>query len=161
MSGRASVRLRLRRSDSLALRQIPPLPPLPVLPQLPLESSSAVVDAETQGNVGDGRRPPGPRPEDEEVDGASPTTSFEEVFSINMPSAHRTPHFTFAQRLCPGCGVVLLASGKVPSLPTPSMTSLFFFSFRQHFVTNSFHLRRLRSPSVRTAPAETSLPYRS
>lgn len=77
MSGRASVRLRLRSSDSLALRQMPL--PLPVLPQLPLESSSAVVEeAETHGNVGDGSRPPGPRRE--EVVG--PTTSFEEVFSI-------------------------------------------------------------------------------
>lgn len=76
LSGRASVRLRLRSSDSLALRQ---MLPLPVLPQLPLESSSAVVEeAETHGNVGDGSRPPGPRRE--EV--AGPTTSFEEVFSI-------------------------------------------------------------------------------
>lgn len=93
MIGKASVRLRLRRSDSLALRQMPPpLPALPVLPQLPLESSSA-VDADTHGNVGDGRRPR-PRPDgDDEEAGASPTTSLE-VFSITLgASAHRTPLF--------------------------------------------------------------------
>lgn len=94
MIGKASVRLRLRSRDSLALRQMPPpLPALPVLPQLPLESSSA-VDADTHGNVGDGRRPrPGPDGDDEEA-GASPTTSLEEVFSITLrASTHRTPLF--------------------------------------------------------------------
>lgn len=52
--GSASVRLRFRSNDSLALRQMP----LPVLPQLPLESSSTAAAAVTHGIVGDGRRPP-------------------------------------------------------------------------------------------------------
>lgn len=82
MSGKASVRLRLRRSDSLALRQMPPLP-LPVLPQLPLESSSAVAaDAETHGNVGDGRSPAGRRPPAGDIEEEVGACSSLEDFSI-------------------------------------------------------------------------------
>lgn len=79
MIGKASVRLRLRRSDSLALRQ---MPPLPVLPQLPLESSSA-ADADTQGNVGDGRSPAGRPPArgEEEVGASSPLEAFS-IFTL-------------------------------------------------------------------------------
>lgn len=91
MSGKASVRLRLRRSDSLALRQMPPLP-LPVLPQLPLESSSAVAaDAETHGNVGDGRSPAGRRPPagdiEEEVGACSSLEDFSIFFFMPRTSA--------------------------------------------------------------------------
>lgn len=95
MSGKASVRLRLRRSDSLALRQMPPLP-LPVLPQLPLESSSAVAaDAETHGNVGDGRSPAGRRPPagdiEEEVGACSSLEDFSIFFFLCHARRRRTP----------------------------------------------------------------------